>query len=403
MDGIPLTIKDNIETAAPMHTTAGAELLLDHVARRDAPLVVQLRAAGAVILGKANLSEWAGVVALGPRMGGNSAVGGQTVNPHGAPLTGGSSAGSAAGTAARLTMVSVGTETAGSLVAPSSWNGVVGMKPSRGRVSGAGVIPLIRNNDSAGPIGRTVTDVALLLGAIAQHREDFTRYLRLDALDGVSVGVLAADIAQTDGNTALLQAASATLNAAGAHLRPVSLGPRSTVLNAENFQAFTAAGLRHDTLGYVAALGGPVKTLEDLVTYDAAQRQRRLPFGADTLEKMTQLSAAISAADYAGMAKAMRRDAAAKLDAAFASKKVQMLVSFENTHSMFYATAGYPAITVPLGLRTRGGLAAMLGMKAEGMPVGITFIGRPGDDARLLGYAYAFEQATQLRATPVLP
>jgi amidase len=404
MDGIPVTLKDNIETAGPMHTTAGAELLLDHVASRDAPLVAQLRAAGAVILGKANLSEWAGVVALTPpHMGGSSAVGGQTLNPHGAALTGGSSAGSAAGTAARLTMVSVGTETSGSLITPSSWNGVVGMKPSRDRVSGAGVIPLIKANDSAGPIGRSVTDVAVLLGAIAQDRGDYTRHLQHDALDGVAVGVLADEIVQTEGNTALLQAASGTLVAAGASLRPVTLGPRPPALADGNFLAFMAAGLRHDTLGYVAALGGPVKSVQDLVAYDAAQPQRRQPFGANLLAGLAPMSAQIGAADYAAMAQALRRAASTQLDAAFASKKVQVLVSFENLHSMQYATAGYPAITVPLGLRTRGGMAAQIGAKAEGMPVGITFIGRPGDDARLLGYAYAFEQATRLRVDPVLP
>ena len=404
MDGIPVTLKDNIETAGPMHTTAGAELLLDHVAGRDAPLVAQLRAAGAVVLGKANLSEWAGVVALTPpHMGGSSAVGGQTINPHGAALTGGSSAGSAAGTAARLTMVSVGTETSGSLITPSSWNGVVGMKPSRGRVSGAGVIPLIKANDSAGPIGRSVTDVAVLLGAIAQDRSDYTRHLRHDALDGIAVGVLADEIVQTEGNTALLQSASGTLAAVGARLRPVTLGPKPPALADGNFLAFMAAGLRHDTLGYVAALGGPVKSVQDLVAYDAAQPQRRQPFGANLLGALAPMAAQIGAADYAAMAKALRRGATTQLDAAFTSKDVRVLVSFENLHSMQYATAGYPAITVPLGLRTRGGMAALMGAKAEGMPVGITFIGRPGDDARLLGYAYAFEQATRLRADPLVP
>ena len=125
LDGIPLSLKDNIETAPPMHTTAGSALLLDHVAKADAPLVVRLRAQGAVILGKANLSEFAGIITLGPRVGGSSAVGGQTINPHGAPVTGGSSAGSAAGVAARLAMASIGSETSGSLVAPSAWNGVI--------------------------------------------------------------------------------------------------------------------------------------------------------------------------------------------------------------------------------------------------------------------------------------
>jgi amidase len=403
LHGIPVTLKDNIETAGPMHTTAGAELLLDHVARRDAPLVARLRAAGAVILGKANLSEFAGIVTLGPRMGGTSAVGGQTINPHGAALTGGSSAGSAAGTAALLTMVSVGTETSGSLITPSSWNGVVGMKPSRGLVSGIGIVPLILNNDSAGPIGRSVTDVAVLLGAMGQVDVDYTAALKFDALDGVAVGVLAGEISQMAGNTPLLQAAAGTLVAAGARLRPVTLAKQSGGVDDGEFLRFMAGGLRHDTLPYVASLGLPIKTPQDLLAYGAAQPQRRQPFGADVLASLAQAGADISAADYARLARKMRQAAAATLDATFAQKGVQVLVSFENQHSTYYATAGYPAITVPLGLRTHGGLAALLGVRADGMPAGLTFIGKPGQDARLLAYAYAFEQASRLRAEPKLP
>ena len=187
-DGVPLNLKDNIETAAPMHTTAGAEILLNHIAPQNAPLVQQLRARGAVILGKANLSEFAGVVSLGQLNGGFGAVGGQTVNPHGHYPTSGSSSGSAAGVAARLALVSVGTETSGSLIGPSAFNGVVGMKPSRNRVNGAGVVPLVRPNDSPGPIGRSVTDVAALLDAIDTASVDYVAGLRPDAFDGVTVG-----------------------------------------------------------------------------------------------------------------------------------------------------------------------------------------------------------------------
>ncbi len=183
-DGIPVSLKDNIETAAPMHTTAGAEILLDNIAARDAPLVVQLRASGAVILGKANLSEFAGVVGFGQLNGGFTAVGGQTVNPHGHYPTSGSSSGSAAGVAATLALVSVGSETSGSLIGPSAWNGVVGMKPSRALVSGAGVVPLVLPNDSPGPIGRSVTDVAALLDAIDTAPLDYVAGLRTDALAG---------------------------------------------------------------------------------------------------------------------------------------------------------------------------------------------------------------------------
>ena len=144
--GHPVTLKDNIETAAPMHTAGGSEILLNHQPKVDASFVKQLREAGAVILGKANLSEFAGGIAIMPP--GASAVGGLTLNPHGDFSAGGSSSGSGAGTAAYETMVSVGSETAGSLIVPASWNGVVGMYPSKGVVDGSQVIPLITNNDS---------------------------------------------------------------------------------------------------------------------------------------------------------------------------------------------------------------------------------------------------------------
>ncbi len=170
MAGIPVSLKDNIETAGPMHTTAGAIVLADNVATQDAPLVASLKEAGAVILGKASLSEFAGAV----NNPGANAMSGQGVNPFGAMFsTAGSSSGSSIATSALLTDVSVGSETSGSLIAPSAYNGVVGMKPSFGVVSGEGVVPLISFNDSAGPIGRWVTDVATLLGAIDTTETDY--------------------------------------------------------------------------------------------------------------------------------------------------------------------------------------------------------------------------------------
>jgi amidase len=161
LDGIAITLKDNIETAGPVRTTAGTLLLAEHVPEGDAPLVTALRAAGAVILGKANLSELAGAVARTP---GVSAVGGQTTNPYGQRFTpGGSSSGSAVSVSAGLCLVSVGTETSGSLIAPAAFNGVVGMKPSRGLVSREGIVPLVSHQDSAGPVARCVADAAALL------------------------------------------------------------------------------------------------------------------------------------------------------------------------------------------------------------------------------------------------
>lgn len=403
LHGIPVSLKDNIETAGPMHTTAGAELLLNHVARQDAPVVAQLRAAGAVILGKANLSELAGVVTLGARFGGSSAVGGQTLNPHGSALTGGSSAGSAAGVAARLAVVSVGTETSGSLITPAAWNGVVGMKPSLDLVDGRGVVPLLRANDSPGPIGRTVADVALLLDAIDTRDVRYADGLRGDALDEVTVGVLAADMLRIPGNAPLLQTATAVLVAAGARLRPVELPQRAEWDGGQAFGRLLAAGARLDMMGYIAGLGLGVRSLEDLQAYNQAMPQRRQPFGAEQLALPQGGPGRLSREEADALAVRLRQAAAATLDAAFAAKDAQVLLSLENTHSPLYATAGYPAVTVPLGFRAGGGLAALVGLPAQGMPTGVTLIGRRGDDARLLAFAYAFERASGLRVNAVLP
>jgi amidase len=284
LDGIPLSLKDNIETAAPMHTTAGAEILLNHIAPQDAPLVVQLRAAGAVILGKANLSEWAGVVSFGQINGGFTAVGGQTRNPHGHYPSSGSSSGSAAGVAALLAMVSVGSETSGSLIGPSAFNGVVGMKPSRGLVDGTGIVPLVKPNDSAGPVGRSVTDVAALLDVIDTVSVDYVAGLRPDALDGVNVGVLAPQIVAEPDNTALLQGASASLVALGARLRPARMVATPAWGDTRSFLAYLSAGVRHDMVGYLAARAPQVKTLEDLLAYNAADARRRVPTGQPLLQ-----------------------------------------------------------------------------------------------------------------------
>lgn len=402
LDGMPVTLKDNIETAAPMHTTAGAEILRDHVAAKDAPLVAQLRARGAVILCKANLSEFAGVVSFGRLNGGFSAVGGQTANPHGHYPTSGSSAGSGAGVAALLTMVSVGTETSGSLIGPSAWNGVVGMKPSRGLVDGTGVVPLVRPNDSPGPVGRSVTDVALLLDAIDTAGVDYAARLRTDALDGVGVGILARDIAADADNTPLLQGASASLAALGARLRPASIAKTPAWGGNAAFLAYLSAGIRHDMMAYVAARSARVKTPEDLLAYNAADPARRIPTGQDLLTWLAPASARVSAAEYAAQAARLRRAATEVLAATFSRAGADVLVSFETLHSELYATAGFPAVSVPLGRRSQGHVLQPSGVSSLGMPAGITFIGRPGQDAKLLAVAYAFEQATNLRVRPVL-
>ena len=392
LDGVPLTLKDNIETGPGMHTTAGAQILAGHVADADAPLVVRLRAAGAVILGKANLSELAGAVCRTP---GVSAVGGATVNPYGAAFTpGGSSSGSAVSVAAGLCSGSVGTETSGSLIAPASFNGVVGMKPSRDVVSGGGIVPLVRHQDSAGPLARCVEDAALLLAAMAVEQVPVD--LRPDALRGVKVGVLRADILaqksayeNTADNREILERISTGLSAAGALAVDVELALPEVCKGFDaSFTRVVLGGLAHDTMGYLAAAGAPATTIDAVQAYNLKDPRRRMPKGQFLLGLAVLL--APDADGYETAALAHRQQADEILAATFAGSGAEALASLTNLHSAFYATAGYPAITVPLGVR------------ADCMPVGLTLIGKPGTDGQLLGYAYAFEQATRLRVAPNL-
>lgn len=395
LDGIPVTLKDNIETAGPLRTTAGAMVLAENVALVDAPIVTGLRDAGAVIIAKANLSELAGAVTKTP---GVSAVGGETTNPHGAEFSpGGSSSGSAAGVAARLTVVSVGTETSGSLIAPSAFNGVVGMKPTHGRVDGTGIVPLVAGQDTAGPVGKTVADAAALLAVLDDSLGLDPAALSADALRGVTVGVLEQDIlAQktpyeaTADNPAMLARIDAGLRAAGAS--PVT----AVVVTAAEYQELQAkgtkvvfGGLSHDTMGYLAQVGAEATTIDALRRYNLAAASSRMPRGQMVVDLACMYG--LSAADYAVAAAQQRTAAAAILDATFAACAADVLVSLTNLHSPLYATAGYPAVTVPLGLR------------ANGMPTGVVFIGRRDADAALVQCAFAFEQATNLRVTPALP
>lgn len=400
LHGIPVNLKDNIETTAPMHTTGGSEILLNNVPAADAPLVAQLRAAGAVILGKAGLSEFAGGIDLFHP--GFNAVGGQVGNPHGAQFSpSGSSAGSGSSAAAYLTMVSVGSETAGSLIAPAAWNGVVGMYPGDGVVDGAGIIPLIANNDTAGPIGRTVTDVAILLNTIDTSDADYVATLDTASLNGAQVGVLAGGIIARvplvdpnedfSDNEAKLDLVAGVLEGLGASLVPLGGWSGNTAPTVDGALGILInGGIRHDMMGYLIAAGAPVASVEDLQAYNLAEPETRIPFGQGVLDGAVADTTLANAAEYEGAAAELRSFAIEAIETTFAETGVDVLVTFNNYESGIYATANYPAITIPLGLRSNG------------MPIGLTMIGKAGSEAQLLSYAYAFEQATMLRVTPNL-
>lgn len=390
LDGIPVSLKDNIGTAGPMHTTANAEILLDHVAAADATLVTRLREAGVVIIGKASLSEFAGAFASGYPSGGNGAVGGQGINPLGPYPTYGSSSGSAISVAAHFAVVSIGTETAGSLVAPAAVMSLVGMKPSAGLVSTDGVVPLISHNDGPGPIARSVRDAALLLAAADSREIDYEAVLSSDALTGTKVGVLAADIAQSGRMAGAMTKATTAFSVLGTEMVPVTLEvPPEAIMT---FLTYLGAGMRYDMMPYVSAHKPKVQSLEDLISYNRGDPQRRLPFGQDLLERYASLAADLSPEDFETLTADLAETMTRALEAAFAAHGgIEALVSMANMHSIVYATAGYPAITVPLGRDDRG------------EPVGVTLIGRQGQDAPLLSYAYAFEQVTRSRIPAALP
>mgnify|MGYP002398978715 CR=1 FL=1 len=385
LQGIPVALKDNIETAGPMHTTANAAILLENVAEDDAEIVTRLRAAGAVILGKTSLSEFAGVVSLGAPRGGSGAVGGQGMNPHGPFPVLGSSSGSGIAVAALLTPVAVGTETSGSIIAPATANGVVALKPTKGRVLPDGIIPLFAHNDTAGPMGRSVADVAALFAVLEGGTTPGPRF-SITALDGVTIGVLAAGLAADRENAGVLDRATPALLALGARLRPADLtDPTGTV---PALMVAVGSGMRFETMAYVTSRHPDLATLEDLVAWNAADPTTRASFGQGLLEALAQVSLPLTAADLAEAATALDAAATAALERAFAATGAEVLLSTSSLHADFYATAGWPAVTVPLGLGPRG------------QPIGLTLIGREGQDERLLEIAWAFEQVTRAIVPP---
>ena len=388
MHGIPINLKDNIETGAPMHTSAGAEILLNYVPTADAPLVSQLRGSGAVILGKASLSELAGVVSS--RRPGSNAISGAGINPYreGLPVLG-SSSGSAITTSAYLTTVSVGTETSGSLLAPATLNGVVAMKPSLQRVSGEGVIPLIHFQDSPGPVARNVTDAAILLACLARSSRQPFRGLRPDALRGVRVGLLPE--AWTPGLRS--RRIQSGLDRAGAN----SLRLQQSLQGIDLTESLVLA-VSYDLIPCLQGCGAPVHNLAELHGYNAARPGRRIPFGQDfldlclskgpTLLNQAGIEEGEAVGYYRKISLANRLRATQILTEAFRHDQLEVLVSHTNLASEYYATAGFPAITVPLGVDLKGA------------PIGVTLIGKLGQDDSLLNYAFAMEQSTLLRVEP---
>jgi amidase len=409
LEGIPVLIKYNVAVAG-QPATAGSPALAG-AESGDAFLVARLRAAGAVILGKANLSEWANFRSPHSSSGW-STLGGQAVNPHGTGRNpSGSSSGSAVALAAVLAPLAVGTETDGSIVSPSSACGVVGLKPTLGLVSRGGIVPISAAQDTAGPMARCVADTAALLGGMAgpddadpataqpgSRATDYTVFLDPDAAAGARLGVWRDGSAKAGpATTAVLDAAVARLRARGAEIiDPVQLPDTDKISDPE----FTAMlhEFRHDLEAYLGALdGGHPASLAELIKFNDRHRDQVLVhFGQEWFERAAATSGSLADPEYLAARGEAGRLATAALDGALGGHRLDAVIALTGTPAWLTdhilgdrdsfgtstpcAVSGYPAISVPAGL-------------VSGLPVGVTFMGPPWSEPRLIALAYAFEQA----------
>lgn len=407
LDGVPILLKDNIETLDPIATTAGAIALKDNLTGRDSPLVTGLRAQGAVILGKTNLSQWANFRS-NDSVSGWSALGGQVRNPHmldRSPC--GSSSGSGAAIAAGLTAGAVGTETNGSIICPANVNGVVGFKPTVGVVSQQYIVPISSTQDTAGPMTKTVRGAALMMDAMATDGSGgYAAALNLDSLQGKRVGVLR--FAQgSDKVASRFNVGLAAMEAAGATLVEIEEFDR----DAENYRRDSFGVLQWEfkaTLNdYLADSPAdiPVRSLEELIAFNLTDPREMALFDQSIFD-LSNARSSLEDADYlAAKANVQRATGERGIDALMAEYNVDMLVSPSGPLSSrvdpingdtwpawagagyLAAVAGYPHITVPMGA-------------VHNVPLGFSIMAGAGQDADVLSYGYALEQVTMARVEP---
>ena len=407
--GEPVLLKDNIEAAGPLPTTAGSLALANNVTNRDAPLVARLRAAGAVILGKTNLSEWANIRS-NHSISGWSAIGGQTRNPWALDRNPcGSSSGSGAAVAAGLVRMAIGTETDGSVTCPAALNGIVGLKPTVGLVSRTHVVPISHSQDTPGPMAASVREAAMLLSAIAgsdpadpatrdadQHRTDYAALLDPNSLKGKRIGVMR--FASGFGTDAAFATALAVLRERGATLVEIKKFDDQSKGGDELKVLLTE--LKADLATYLKGSPAPipVRSLADVIAFDKANAKAEMPlFGQDTFED-AQKAKGLSDPAYKKAREASLRAAGPNgIDRLLKQYDVVALVgptmppawlvdpvngdqSTGGGAGSLAAVAGYPHLTVPMGL-------------VKGLPVGLSLMGSKWSEARLLSLGYAYEQA----------
>jgi amidase len=425
LHGIPILLKDNIDTADRMETTAGSLALVGVKRAQDAFVAARLREAGAVLLGKANMSEWANFRSTHSSSGW-SARGGQALNPYALDRTPcGSSSGSATAVAANLCAASVGTETDGSILCPASINGVVGIKPTVGLTSRAGVIPISHSQDTVGPFGRTVADAAILLGMLAgedardpatQARAgliptDYRQYLNADALRGARIGIpREIHTGFSEKTDAVFATVIETLQSLGAVLvDPANLPSAKEMQASEAELTVLLYEFKTDLNVYLAKLGSEAQahTLEELIAFNREHAAQEMPFFGQELFEMAQAKGPLTDEEYLkARAECLRLARDEGIDAVMREHNLDALCMptgepawkidlIDGDHSMGGASqpaalAGYPAISLPAGY-------------TFGLPLGVTFMGQAWSEPKLIGFAYAFEQATKVRRAPTYP
>jgi amidase len=400
MHGIPVLIKDNIDTGDKMMTSAGS-LALASSASKDAALVTRLRDAGAIIFGKTNLSEWANFRSSHSTSGW-SGRGGQTRNPYVLDRNpSGSSSGSGVAVSASLCAVAVGTETDGSVVSPSSINGIVGIKPTVGLIPGAGIVPISRRQDTAGPMARTVADAALLLGVLAGAT--YGQALNPRGLEGARIGVARQVFGFNDAVDKMMESVIDTLKRMGAQIVDPATIPTYSKLSAPENEALQWE-FKNDLNAYLEARGAAVKSLTDVIAFNEKNHDREMPYFGQDLMIKAESKGALSSKAYRDVETRLNRMAKQEgIDTTMTKLALDALIAptdgpawptdyvggdhFTGGCSTPAAVAGYPHITVPAG-------------DVHGLPVGLSFFGSPRTEVKLIKFAYAFEQATHARKPP---
>ncbi|HVT84920.1 MAG TPA: amidase [Chitinophagaceae bacterium] len=419
LHGIPVLIKDNIDTADKMKTSAGSLALANSIALKDSFVAQKLRQAGAVILGKTNLSEWANIRS-NHSTSGWSGRGGLTKNPYALDRNAcGSSSGTGAAISANFATVGIGTETDGSIVCPSTHNGLVGIKPTVGLISRSGIIPISHSQDTAGPMCRCVADAAALLGVLTgtdpgdpatnesggKALKDYSKFLDKDGLKGARIGVARKFFGFNDKVDQLMNQAIDVMKQHGAIIVDPADVPNTGKYDDTEFLVFLYE-LKADLNAYLAGLGpnAAVKTLKDVIDFNEKNKDKEMPyFGQETFLKAQEKGPLTSKEYLDALAKNHRLSREEGIDAIMNKEKLDALIAptgepawvtdlingdhFTGGYSTPSAVAGYPHITVPAGM-------------IFGLPIGISFFGKAWSEPVLIKIAYAFEQATKHRQPP---